>query len=145
MVLGPDFSKSPISRTLVLYRMRNICLASRCHRSSSSCFQEASSHSRFICFFGENDLRLNARLDVIITVRTDSVSLKRAIVSLQIEGSELLPGHIGVYLIDILRSTVNGDGETLCSSEGECELCTGARWKCSHLTRTKYLFGSGRR
>ena len=145
MGLKPDFSKSPISRTRVLYRMRNICLASCCNHSSSSCFQEASSPSRLICLFGKNDLGLNARLNVIITVRTDSVSLKWAIVSLQIEWSELLPGHIGVYLIDILRSTVNGDGDILCSSEGECELCTGARWKCSHLTRTKYLFGSGHR
>lgn len=84
MVLGLDFSKSPVSRTRVLYHMKNICLASCCHHSSSSCFQEASSPSRFICLFGENDLGLNARLDVIIMVRTDSVSLKWAIVSLQI-------------------------------------------------------------
>jgi hypothetical protein len=82
---------------------------------------------------------------VIMMVKSDSVSLKWAIASLQIEWSELLPGHIGVYLIDILSSTVNGDGAIFCSSEGECELCTGTCWKCSHLTRTKYLFGTGGR
>lgn len=81
----------------------------------------------------------------MITVKTDSVSLKWAIASLQTEWSELVPGHTGVYLTDVLSSTVTGDGEILCSSEGECELCTGARCTCSHLTGTKYLFGSGRR
>lgn len=79
------------------------------------------------------------RLDVIITVRSDLVSLKWAIILLQIKWSELLPGHIEVYLIDILNGIVNSDGEIFCFSEGECELCSGTCYKCRHLTRTKYL------
>ena len=62
---------------------------------------------------------------MIMMVKTDSVSLKWAIASLQIEWSELLPGHTGVCLIDILRSAVSGDGATFCSSEGECEAAPG--------------------
>ena len=40
------------------------------------------------------------KLDVIIMVKSDLVSLKWAIMSLQIKWFELLPGHVGVYLID---------------------------------------------
>lgn len=85
------------------------------------------------------------RLDVIIMVKSDLGGLKWAVISLQIEWSELLPGHIGVWLIDILNGTVNSDGEIFCFSEGDCELCTETCCKCSHLTRTKYLLGTGLR
>ncbi|XP_045864452.1 platelet-activating factor acetylhydrolase IB subunit alpha1-like [Meles meles] len=57
-------------------------------------------------------------------VKSDLGGLKWAVISLQIEWSELLPGHIGVWLIDILNGTVNSDGEIFCFSEGDCELCT---------------------
>lgn len=76
---------------------------------------------------------------MIITVKSDLVGLKWAVTSLQFEWSELLPGHIGVQLIGLVNGTVNSDGEIFCFSEGEYELCTGTCYKCSHLTRTKYL------
>lgn len=65
------------------------------------------------------------KLDVIITVGSDLVALKWALRPLQIEWSELQPGHIGVQLMDILNGTLNSDGEIFCFSEGDCELCFG--------------------
>lgn len=53
-------------------------------------------------------------LDVMITVEGDLVGLKWAFMSLQIESSDLLPGHFGVYFIDTLKDSANSDAEKLC-------------------------------
>lgn len=64
-------------------------------------------------------------LDVMITVEGDLVGLKWAFMSLQIELSDLLPGHIGVYFTDTLKSSANSDAEKLFFIEGDYELYTG--------------------
>lgn len=55
------FGPCLISRTQVLYHLKNICSASCCHHWSSSCCQESLSPNCLICSPGKNELGLRAK------------------------------------------------------------------------------------